>query len=167
MSQMSRNIFIVDATGTGCTPKSALDDALSKLGIHHFNLLHLTSVIPPMTEIILKDVYDRRILPGTVQPVVMAHFESDQPGQVISAGLGWKLAVEGGIFMEVNGVWDERTTEHKLLTSLDELARRRDWDWQQPSQTKVQESIVKNQAASVLVCAIYDFITIWGEKSGD
>jgi len=167
MNQMNQNIFIIGATGTGCTPKSALDDALSRVGIHHFNLLPLTSVIPPMTNIILKGVYNRRILPGTVQPVVMAHYESETPGQVISAGIGWKLAAEGGVFIEVNGAWNEITTEHKLITSLEELTQRRDWDWQQPSQTRVQETTVKNQASSVLVCAIYDFITVWGEKSDD
>lgn len=165
VNNMERNIFIVSAVGTGCIPKSAFDEALFRVGIHNFNLMPLSSVIPPQTNIIIAKTYHRNILPGTMQPVVLAHYESEKRGQVISAGIGWKLAKEGGVFVEVSGAWDGDKTEAQLMSSVEELARRRNWNWVQSCQTRVQETQVGDKAACVLVCAVYDFMTVWGEKS--
>ena len=164
---MERNIFIVATAGVGCTPKSAFDDALFHGGIHNFNLIPLSSVIPPEASIIVTETYTGEIMPGTMQPVVMAHYSSEKPGQVISAGIGWKLASEGGVFVEISGPWDGKTTEAKLEASVDELARRRqNWNWLQPSQTQVMETTVEDKAACALVCAVYDFMKVWGKKQG-
>jgi len=165
VNQMERNIFIVAAIGVGCTPKSAFDDAMFEVGIHNFNLIPLSSVIPPKTNIIETRRYNREVMPGTMQPVVMAHYASDKAGQVISAGIGWKLATEGGVFVEISGPWDGQTTENKLADSVEELARRRrDWNLLQPCQTRIMETTVGDKAACVLVCAVYDFMMVWGKK---
>jgi len=164
VDNMERNIFIVSAVGTGCIPKSAFDDALFRVGIHNFNLMPLSSVIPPQTNIIITKTYPREILPGTMQPVVLAHHESESRSQVISAGIGWMLAKEGGVFVEVSGTWDGDTTEAQLISSVEELSQRRDWNWVQSCQTRVKETQVADKAACVLVCAVYDFMTVWGEK---
>ncbi len=161
---MDKNIFIVSAVGTGCIPKSAFDDALFRVGIHNFNLMPLSSVIPPQTNIILQKTYNREILPGTMQPVVLAHHESEKYGQVISAGIGWKLAKEGGVFVEVRGAWDRKTTEAQLASSIEEFTRRRNWNWVQSCQMQVQETKIADKAACALVCAVYDFIMVWGKK---
>ncbi len=161
---MKKNIFIVDAIGIGCTLKSAFDDALFQVRIHNFNLIPLSSVIPPQTNVITTKTYDREMTPGTMQPVVMAHYESETYGQFISAGLGWKLASEGGVFVEVSGPWDGQITETKLVAGVEELAHRRNWNWIQPCQMLVRETTVGDKAACALVCAVYDFMTVWGKK---
>lgn len=99
-------IYVTIGCGTGNTPLAAFDAALISAGIGNFNLLTLSSVIPPASTIILcdkyvadQDKYGQRLY------VVMARQQEDQAGRIAVAGLGWTQNPDDGrgLFVEIHG----------------------------------------------------------------
>jgi arginine decarboxylase len=99
-------IAVVTGVGRGRTLLSAFDDALRRCGVHNYNLIPLSSVIPPSAVVVRRDRYatppDEH---GHRLYVVKADVRSDQPGQVIAAGIGWYQWGDGrGVFVEHEAV---------------------------------------------------------------
>lgn len=103
----TRTIEISCGTGTGPTTLAAFDGALRSTGIANFNLLRLSSVIPPGTDVLP--------VQGPVSPIkgewgdrlycVMAEMRVDTPGAEAWAGIGWVQQEETGkgLFVEHEG----------------------------------------------------------------
>jgi arginine decarboxylase len=99
------DIIITTGTAQGPTALAAFDAALLRAGVANYNLIPLSSVIPPMT--VLKRTlfvtppheYGHRLY------VVMARGEADEIGQQAWAGLGWTQEGESGrgLFVEFTG----------------------------------------------------------------
>ena len=149
--------MIVKGIGEGSTSLSAFDEALSNAGVGNFNLLELSSVIPKNVLIEIKDKFDLSHDIGQIQPIVISHTESNEKGKEISAGLGWALAEEGGIFIEISGCFGERQCIDKIDSSLKEMIARRSWKWNGKINKYIATSIVKESFSSVIVCAVYTF----------
>ena len=96
-------IKIVWGESEGKTLLSSFDKALVKAGIHNFNLIPLSSVIPPEATVIEVGTYKSSHKIGDVLYVVIASFGSDKSDVQISAGLGWVKTEEGGLFFESKG----------------------------------------------------------------
>lgn len=95
-------IRIVSGTGQGPTPTAAYDAALAEAGVHNYNLIELSSVIPADATI---EVLDRAPALGPAGEglhVVQAAATTDD-GEV-AAAIGWTREAGGpGIFYEVSG----------------------------------------------------------------
>ena len=121
---MENKIYLVKGLGKASTKISAFDEALHDAGIMNMNLVYLSSVIPKGKEIVYKGKYDLPIEVGQIQPVVMACITAST-GDHISAGLGWRCAEEGGVFVEVHGRFDEEKCQKHVQKSVEELCERR------------------------------------------
>lgn len=108
------DITIRTGSGSGRTPLSAFDEALQAAGVADFNLVTLSSVIPPASR--LRHVNDT--LPGGHGDLlfcVRAEAHADQPGESAWAGLGWVVdETGGGLFVEHHG-----TTEASVMQQID------------------------------------------------
>lgn len=164
METYPRVITVVKATGIGSTAKSAFDAALHQVNIHNFNLLPLSSVIPPNTKVVRRERFQHTPLPGSMQPVVMANITCSEPGEQISAGVGWRLAREGGIFVEVHLRDCQEVLLEELRAGVMEIAGHREWDWIGGPEFETAEIIVPDNRkwASALVCAVYEWVQVWG-----
>lgn len=122
------NIQVSAGTGTGPTKLAAFDSALQAAGIANYNIIRLSSIIPPDSDIIELDG------PITKQPgkwgdrlyAVMAEFRSDTPNVEAWAGIGWvqnKKSGEG-LFVEHEGA-SEVQVRRDIEHSLDALAKTR------------------------------------------
>jgi len=85
------NIQIAAGTGTGPTKLAAFDVALKEAGIANYNLIRLSSIVPPESKI---KVYDGPITEqqgtwGDRLYVVMADMRVDTPNVEAWAGIGW------------------------------------------------------------------------------
>jgi arginine decarboxylase len=95
-------IQVASAIGRGRTLLSSFDDALYRCGVHNYNLLALSSVIPPGSTI--EEV--GRHAPATDEHgdrlyVVKADARSDQLDDAVAAGIGWYQWGDGrGLFVE-------------------------------------------------------------------
>jgi arginine decarboxylase len=97
-----RRISVVSAIGTGSTLLSSFDDALNRCGVCNYNLIPLSSVIPPRHQVVLVDRY---VTPcadfGHRLYVVKADIRSDVDGDAVAAGIGWyQWGDNRGVFVE-------------------------------------------------------------------
>lgn len=148
------DIEIVWGTGEGQSVLGAFDAALAAAGIHNYNLVTMSSVVPPETSVIRVGTHTQRWEVGDKVAVVLARNESSVTGETIAAGLGWSLAEEGGIFFEACA--ESRQNVRSLLKQGIESgkAQRDGWSWQSGLETKIVDHTVIENGASV-VASIY------------
>lgn len=149
-------IIISSGFGTGPTELSAFDSALNAAGIANYNLLRLSSVIPPATEIV--QIPKAENLPGQWGDrlyVVMAENRSSTKGKDIWAGIGWvQNPVDGsGLFVEHEGD-SEAQVRSDIRKSLVKLMETRSMDPLDISMM-VKGATVGDTPACVLVSAVY------------
>ena len=156
-------IYIVSGSGTGKTQLSAFDAALNDTGVANYNLISLSSIIPPGSKIIRKRKY-------IAQPdqfgdrlyVVKAEMRSQRVGKHIAAGIGWyPLEGEKGLFVEHEEIAEtklavESELTAKITNSLRDLCAVRRIRFQPKnvqSMTIVRE--IKDGPTCVLVLAVF------------
>ena len=95
------DITVRRGTGTGRTALAAFDRALLDAGVSNFNLVPLSSVIPPSSELRLVHE-DLGGVHGDRLYCVLSVAHADHPGEIAWAGLGWLRHPDtgAGLFVE-------------------------------------------------------------------
>jgi arginine decarboxylase len=145
-------IDIVWGKSEGKTLISAFDKALAKAGIHNFNLISLSSVIPKnsVVEEVGKAHLSKEV--GDILHVVIASFGCKKSNAIISAGLGWVQTEQGGLFIESKGEFSQEDCEEELRIGLSEMLEVRGWSGE--IIMKVISHRVE-EIANVTVAAVY------------
>ena len=149
-TQPTMNIHLSSGFGEGPTPLAAFDASLMDARVANYNLLCLSSVIPPNSRIVrakhrtAPDEYGRRLY------VVMSQMRQSLAGQYAHAGIGWVQEGDDGrgLFVELHGD-DRDRLERDLHTTLDAMRRYRDVDY-----GPVQMAIASRQCMTQPVCAL-------------
>jgi arginine decarboxylase len=96
---------IASGTGTGPTSLAAFDAALLNAGIANYNLIYLSSIIPPGSRIERANFVTPPEEYGHRLYVVMAHHVEHQPEKMAWAGVGWTQNEDDGrgLFVELDG----------------------------------------------------------------
>lgn len=155
-------IYVSAGFGEGKTTLSAFDSALGKAGISNFNLIYLSSVIPPKSKIVLGQKSHLKNGFGKMLYVVIAEKRSDEVGNYLGAGLGWYVFKNGsGVFVEhVAETKSKKITKERLekdiTNSLQDLCAFRKQKFES-SKVKYLTIIKKitSKPVSVLVVASY------------
>ncbi|OGK17165.1 hypothetical protein A2774_02075 [Candidatus Roizmanbacteria bacterium RIFCSPHIGHO2_01_FULL_39_12c] len=155
-------ITITTGAGHGKTPLSAFDAALKLAGVHNYNLIYISSIIPKGAVLKVKKYAPKRSEYGNRLYVVKAEIRSREVGKFIGAALGWYQIDDGrGIFVEHEeiGITEEsvKTNLIKVVNeSLTDLCRTRNFPLNK-NRFKVKMNLIKvdYSAASALVLAIY------------
>jgi arginine decarboxylase len=156
-------IPVVAGVGRGRTPLSAFDDALRDCGVLNYNLIRLSSVIPPGTTVV---ELDRACAPvdehGDRLYVVMAELRSAAAGRGIAAGIGWFQWGDGrGVFVEheaemASTVEAEAAVLDQVHSSLGDLCRARGVRFDgRAVEVRLVSAEVGVEPAAVLVLAVY------------
>ena len=157
VDRSGRGLEIVVTRGRSQAPTelAAFDGALHQAGVAHFNLIRLSSLIPPGSRLEIPDRGSR--LPGGWGDrlyCVYAEHRVSEVGQQACAGLGWIQDEDtgAGVLVEHHG-HDETDVESQLKMTLDDLAARRPGrygvqDWRLSSITCADEPV-----AAVVVAA--------------
>ncbi len=146
-------IEIVWGKSEGATLVSAFDRALIQAGIHNFNLIPLSSVIPLGAMVHEVGSYKSCPRVGDILYVVISSFSSNRPGIQISAGLGWVQVEEGGLFFESKGECSPEDCEEEIKKGLGEMMSARGWSGEMKMKVITHE--VK-EIANVTVAAAYN-----------
>jgi len=145
------DITVRTATGSGRTLLAAFDDALLAAGVANFNLITLSSVIPPhgtvragVTEPLTQGGHGDRLY------CVMSVGYADHPGEIVTAGLGWAMngATSGGLFVEHSGGSEESVIE-QIQLSLEDMSHNRGGGYD-----VVQHAVVTAHCDDKPVCAL-------------
>ncbi len=120
------NINIICATGDGRTELSAFDDALYKAGVANYNLITLSSVIPPGSKIEKKSTAGWNDIEfGQRLYCVMSRFMISTPGEQAWSGIGWVQAKNGaGLFVEHHASSEAVLNKH-IEYSLEDMLKYR------------------------------------------
>lgn len=155
------NIEVASGVGRGPTKIAAFDGALREAGVHNFNLLYLSSVVPPGSVITpLKEGAAAHPAGGWGDKlyVVMASERVDEPGQEAWAGVGW-VQQEGsnkGLFVEHEGHSEEQV-RWDIAASLQSLTDGRPETFG-PVQSVVRGAVCEraDEAVCALVVAVFE-----------
>ena len=98
-------IDVASAIGRGPNPMAAFDAALRATGCANYNLVRLSSVIPPASSVHVVDAAHPAGGWGDRLYVVYAAEFASEPGEAAWAGIGWAqdAPVGAGLFVEHEG----------------------------------------------------------------
>ncbi|WP_251331102.1 pyruvoyl-dependent arginine decarboxylase [Haloplanus pelagicus] len=150
---MSDTIEVVWGHGDAGTPLSAFDAALAGAGIHNYNLVTYSSVIPPGRAVARTGRTEAAYGVGAPVGVVLAAAETTRPSDTVAAGLGWARAEEGGVLME-STAGSAEAVRADLREKLADARRLRDWNWEEERRLEVREHTV-DRTGAVVVAAVY------------
>ena len=146
-------IRVVWGTATGPTTLSSYDAALAEAGVHNYNLVTLSSVIPAGPDIEVVGTAPNLGLPGEALEVVQSAATA-APGERVAAGIGWARTADGpGIFYEVDGT-DPDAVRAEIREGLAAGRDLRDWDFVEES-VHVESVAPEDTHASAVVIATY------------
>lgn len=118
-------ITVACGTGEGTTPLAAFDAALAEAGVDDYNLISMSSIIPPGSEVrrgtheTPPAEYGHRLF------VVMARRSVSEAGHEAAAGLAWTQREDGrGLFVESTGTSRTGVREN-LEATLRSMVERR------------------------------------------
>lgn len=155
-------ILLTTGKGEGKTPMSAFDAALKDAGIHNFNLIYLSSIIPPRTKIKFDKIKTNSKEWGNRLYIVKSEMRSRQSGQHIGAALGWYQWKDGrGIFVEHEEIGEtkeavEANLNAEVQKSLTDMCRARGIPADKDKfHTKICTAKVTDLPASVIVVAVF------------
>jgi len=144
-------IQVSQGIGTGPTELSAFDHALGRAGVANYNLIYLSSVLPPGSDV---SYTDHPKHPGGTWGdrlyVVMAQMRTSQRNQEAWAGIGWIQDPETkqGLLVEHEG-HSEAEVKADIEHSLKALAENRRMEFGPP-----QMHIVGTKCVDYPVCAL-------------
>jgi arginine decarboxylase len=145
-------IRVSAGTGTGRTTLAAFDAALAAAGVSDFNLVRLSSIVPPRSRIL--EVGGPEQLQGDHGDAlycVYARAHASLPGHEAWAGLAWSLRDDGsgaGLFVEHEGPSSEQVSTD-LTHSLEDLSGTRGGRYHPGGR-----QIVGTRCSALPVCAV-------------
>lgn len=157
-------IKVVQGIGVGRTTLSAFDAALKDAGVYNYNLIALSSIIPPGSNVIKTKRYETPENEfGYKLYVIKAEIRSQEVGKYIAAGLGWYQLDDGrGVFVEHEIIGETKVAvkseiKLRIKNSLKDLCEFRGIKFEdRQSRSAVSISKIKASPTSVLVLAIYE-----------
>jgi arginine decarboxylase len=150
-------IQLSSGIGNGPTKLAAFDAALNAAGIANYNIIALSSVIPPKSEI--TEINKKTIRPlgkwGDILYVVMAEMRVDTPNVEAWAGIGWVQDEKTGkgLFVEHEGN-SEKSVKDNINDSLRALMTTRNIDYS-PIHMEVAGATCHDDPVCALVVAAY------------
>lgn len=150
-------IQVSSGIGIGPTKLSAFDSALNDAGVANYNLLRLSSVIPPKSEIIIHKYGEASKISGKWGDklyVVMAETRVDTPNVEAWAGIGWVQdnKTGKGLFVEHEGN-SEEAVRRDIKQSLEALMATRNVDFGEISMNVVGRVCTHHPVCALVVAA--------------
>lgn len=154
------NIKVLKSSGIGKTKKTAYDDALKNVNLHNYNIITLSSVIPPGSNIDITESFHCNFSVGDVIYAVQSKNFSSTNGSTIASGLAWCMEKNenGGIFLE-NKAPTKKHCEENLRDGIDEMKENRvNMNFEDQSNVICIEEKVQDDKlyVCVLVIGVYD-----------
>lgn len=137
--------------GTGPTPLNAFDTALYNASVGNYNLVRVSSILPPGAK--ESSVIDAP--PGALLPIAYASFTTTASGKEIAAAVGVGVATSGpGVIMEFHGI----CSEDEAVTRVKEMvAHALDLRGTRPAEVKTASCSLKTGGPS----AVFAGVVMW------
>jgi arginine decarboxylase len=148
---MERTITLTKGTGSGDTKIAAFDAALFAAGIANYNLIRLSSIIPPGTNIEIGKYVTPPDEFGHKLYIVYACEIQNETGKDAWAGIGWVMTEDGskkGLFTEHEG-HSEQEVQNLITQTLNSMKA-----YRPESYGEIQQEITGITCTDMPVCAL-------------
>ena len=148
-------IAMAQGLGRGPTLLAAFDAALLDAGVANYNLLCLSSVIPPGSRIERRRWHTPPQAWGQRLYCVLSQARENRPGHSVHAGIGWvqDAAAGHGLFVELHD-HDRGRLQQDLAATLHSMQQQRGVDLG-PVQTEIASVRCEDVPVCALVIAVY------------
>jgi len=148
-------ITLATGLGAGPTPLAAFDAALRDAGVANYNLICLSSVIPPGSVIERRKWVTPREDWGRRLYCVLSEMREDRPGRSAHAGIGWVRDADSGagLFVELHDEQRERL-ESDLRATLRSMQAGRGIRFGEP-ETAIASATCEGPPVCALTIAVY------------
>lgn len=122
---VAKYFFFAKGAAEGSTPLNAFDGALINAGIGNYNLVKVSSIIPPHCS----EKTELKIPLGSLVPTAYASIISDIPGEIISAGVAIALPEDeeqSGLIMEYSARGHKEEIEEIVRNMAKEGMKKRE-----------------------------------------
>jgi arginine decarboxylase len=86
-----KKVFFTKGVGRSIRELESFESALRDAGISQYNLVRVSSIIPPNCEVITREKGISLLHPGGITFLVLARIQSDEPNRLLSASIGLAL----------------------------------------------------------------------------
>ena len=117
MAIIPGKFFFTKGTGVHEKNMRAFEEALRDAGVHTCNFIKTSSVIPPGCQLISREEGVKLLKPGQITFAIIAQTETNEPGQIITAGIGMAVPKD--------------RTQHGFLTEVEQATGRTPEDVEQ------------------------------------
>ncbi|PKP58045.1 MAG: arginine decarboxylase, pyruvoyl-dependent, partial [Candidatus Altiarchaeales archaeon HGW-Altiarchaeales-1] len=83
-----RKVFFTKGVGRAKEQLASFEAALRDAGIEKFNLVTVSSILPPKCKIVSSEDGLKELMPGQIVFVVMSRNSSNEPNRMIAASVG-------------------------------------------------------------------------------
>ena len=91
MSYVPKRVFFTKGVGRHKEKLTSFEMALRDAGIAEYNLVRVSSILPPGCKIIKPERGLEALLPGQIVHCVMSENKTNEPGRLISAAIGYAV----------------------------------------------------------------------------
>jgi arginine decarboxylase len=144
-------IHVASGVGTGPTPTAAYDAALAAAGVHNYNLVTVSSVVPADAEV--REVTTVPDLGPTGERLWVVQSRADGTEGTLAAGLGWATGPGPGLFYESAGT-DPAAVRERVASGLAAGRGLREWSFDDET-VRVASATADGQPTCVVYVAAY------------
>lgn len=83
-----KKVFFISGVGTHPEHIESFEVALRDAGIEKFNLVTVSSILPPKCEVVSREEGLKELSPGEIVFCVMSRISSNEPRRILSASVG-------------------------------------------------------------------------------
>ncbi|OGY54403.1 MAG: arginine decarboxylase, pyruvoyl-dependent [Candidatus Wildermuthbacteria bacterium RIFCSPHIGHO2_02_FULL_47_12] len=166
-----QSIFFTKGVGRNKTKLGSFEAALRDAGIERFNLVSVSSILPPGCQIIPRDEGLKKLSSGQIVYCVIARIETDEPNRLISAAIGLAVPTDKtsmyGYLSEHHayGQTDEKSSEFAEDLAATMLATTLNVDFNPDSAWDEREQVYKASGKIFRTSSICQ--SALGDKNGD
>ncbi len=142
--------YIVSGSGVANHCLAAFDAALLNAGIGDFNLLRVSSIVPPFCKF-RSAAPSEEIPPGALLPIAYGSISSAQPGVISAAiAIGHCKNSLPGLIMEFSGMCAVEEAEHRVQEMVREGFRNRKLELNDLHVESVQYNVQAGESGAVI-----------------
>lgn len=156
MQIVPRKLFFTKGVGRHKEQLQSFELALRDAGIEKYNIVSVSSILPPGCQIVSREEGLKELSPGQILFVVMARTATNEPNRMVASSIGCAIPADGSQYgylsehhaygqnAEVAGHYSEDLAATMLATKLGiTFDAEKDWD-ERENQYKMSGKIVKS-----------------------
>ena len=122
MLGVPKRMFFTKGVGKDINSLQSFEAALRDAGIAPFNLIKVSSILPPGCKVIRREEGLAQLAPGQIVPVVLAETRCNEPNRLACAGIGLAVPASGDQYGYISEHHGYGLTKRKCVDLVEDMA---------------------------------------------